>query len=118
MKINACSARHRPVSGSSISPSRPKSTRHPGLAVRDPQRRLPPAEAALLGREAVQRPVGNIDAAAGELAVDVGQLQIRIYPGGDLRLPRRQVLPRLAVPGRPRGTDRRNNVSIEPDHAS
>ena len=78
---------------------------HPRLAVGDPQRRLPAAEPAPLDGEPVQRPVRHRDPAAGQLAVDVGQLQlVTLDPVPDPRLLDQQRLPRLPVsgpPGRP-----------------
>jgi len=74
---------------------------HPGRTVGDPQRRLPPAEPAALHREAVQGPVRHLDAAPSQLAVDVGQRQIRRHPGRDLLGPRPERLPRRPVPRGP-----------------
>jgi hypothetical protein len=80
---------------------------HPRLAVGDPQRRSPAAEPAAGDREPVQRPVRHRDPAAGQLAVDVCQLQlVALDPVPDPRLLGQQRLPRRAVPAGPGRADR------------
>ena len=74
---------------------------HPRITVGDPYRRFPPAEPATVDREPVQRAIRHDHAAAGQLAVDVGQLQLRREPVADLLLERDQRLPRLTVALRP-----------------
>jgi hypothetical protein len=80
---------------------------HPRRPVGHPQRRRPGGEPAPLDREPVQRPVRHHDPAAGQLAVDVRQLQpVLGDPLGDPRLLRDEQLPRRAVPADPGRADR------------
>jgi hypothetical protein len=100
---------------------------HPRITVSDAQRGPAAPEAASLHREAVQRAIRHGDAAAFELAVDVGQLQLLADPAGDLVLHREQPLPRRTVTlaaFRPHGVDHRADQLVGqllqpafPDHA-
>ncbi len=72
-----------------------------GLPVVDPHRGLAPAEAALRHREAVQRPIRNLNTLAGQQLVDLDQVQLLVVdPRLDRRLLRPQRLPRRPVTGR------------------
>ena len=78
VKINACTARRRPRLGVEhhAEPAEVQLALHPRIAVGHPHRGLPAAEPAPLCGEPVQRPIRHHHTAAGELAVDVGQLQL------------------------------------------
>jgi len=75
------------------------------LTVVDPDRRLGSAEAATLGGEAVEGPVSDDDALAGQQVLDLDQLQPLVDPRLDLGLMGNEGLPPSAVAGRPCGAD-------------
>jgi len=85
-------------------------TLHPRVTVGDPQRRRPRGEPAAFDREPVRRPIRQPDAAAGQLAVDVRQLQpVLLDPLADPGLLRHEQHPRRPMPARPHRADRGHN---------
>jgi len=62
-------------------------------------------EAAALGGEAVEGPIGDDHALAGQQVLDLDQLEVPGQPGLDLLLVGDQGLPSGAVAGRPGGAD-------------
>jgi hypothetical protein len=88
--------------GPGRSPANHREPRIHRVGVGDPNRGPAVAEPAVLDREPVQRPVRHHHAAAGQLAVDVGQLQpVGLDPLPDPGLPRPAVPPGLSVTGSP-----------------
>jgi hypothetical protein len=72
---------------------------HAWIVVGDTRGGPTPPEPAPLRGEVVQRPIRHHHSAAGELAVDIGQLQLVVRdPVAYLRLMRQQRHPRRAVP--------------------
>jgi hypothetical protein len=76
-----------------------------GLAIGDPHRRCRAAKTAPLHAEPVQRPVGHHNALPLQQHPDLDHRQARLRPLHDLHLAGLQLLPRQAVPARPRRAD-------------